>query len=30
MNAAAMKDAALDFLPDPATADGEKLFEGLM
>ncbi|HXI85767.1 MAG TPA: PaaI family thioesterase [Verrucomicrobiae bacterium] len=30
MNAAAMKDAALDFLPDPATAEGQKLFEGLM
>jgi uncharacterized protein (TIGR00369 family) len=30
INTEAMKDAALDFLPDPATAQGEKLFEGLM
>jgi uncharacterized protein (TIGR00369 family) len=29
MNVEAMKDAALDFLPDPATAEGRKLFDGL-
>jgi len=29
MNLAGMKDAALDFLPDPATDDGMKLFGGL-
>ena len=29
MNVAAMKDAALDFLPDPATADSQKLFDSL-
>lgn len=29
MNTELMKDAALDFLPDPDTAEGQKLFEGL-
>ncbi len=29
MNAEAMKDAAVDFLPDPATNEGRKLFAGL-
>ncbi len=27
MNVEAMKDAALDFLPDPATVEGQKLFK---
>ncbi len=29
MNVEAMKDAALDFLSDPATTEGRKLFDGL-
>jgi uncharacterized protein (TIGR00369 family) len=29
MNLAAMKDAAVDFLPDPSTADGQELFAHL-
>jgi len=29
MNLSAMKDAAVDFLPDPSTTDGMKLFADL-